>query len=72
MDCQPLTYSGQRCIAKVDGNNLQMSIEHPGRSAKGLGVRYSLFFEEPFSGANDEKIVKGIAEFPFDNLVVED
>ena len=49
-----------------------MSIEHPGRSAKGLGVRYSLFFEEPFSGAHDEKIVKGIAEFPFDNLVVED
>ena len=67
-----MTCFGQRCIAKVDCNNLQMSIEHPGRCAKGLGVRYSLLFEEPFSGAHDEKIAKGIAEFQFDSLVVEE
>ena len=30
------------------------------------------FFEEPFSGTHDEKVVEGIAEFPFKDLVVEE
>lgn len=30
------------------------------------------FFEESFGGTHDEKIVEGIAEFPFKDLVVEE
>lgn len=30
------------------------------------------FSEEPFSGTHDEKIVEGITELPFDDLVVEE